>query len=180
MRRLLTAAILALSATNASAVTLTFEDLKDEAPTPIYDGYGGLNWDNFYAKASDGNVFARDIFVNKDAAFSSNTPFFFQSIDVHSSASSPVTFTGFTSLSDSAAAYTFTTGSTGQWESVQFSDWLKPVQKVVVFSKGVTRIDNLTYNGKAYGAPEPTTLGMTLAGLGLIGWAARRRAKSEA
>ncbi len=46
------AAIIALSTSGAAqAVVLTFDDVSDTSSyVPIYNGYGGFNWDNFYVQ----------------------------------------------------------------------------------------------------------------------------------
>lgn len=49
----------------------------------------------------------------------------------------------------------------------------------VVAATGTGRVDNFTVLGTVNAVPEPETYGMLLAGLGLLGFAARRRAKSE-
>jgi hypothetical protein len=171
--------VLALSATVASAqteTTLTFDDLREWAPVP--DGYGGFDWRNVTVgedlQSHDNAAWSITVF-NLSGSFSSDDPFTLESAEVgRLVGTGNVSFTGYRG-DDVAYSMDVTAGSRNSTYT-QFG-WTE-INRVVVSSNGLAAsIDNVTVSrgGNSYRAPEPATYAVALAGLGLVGWAARRK-----
>lgn len=179
MKRILTsialAASLAAGATSASATVLNFDDLtaSDEMPAT----YGGLDWSGWsyydivqfpYTPASaPTRLYDR----NNDNAFSSASGFTFQGADFSGASTTSVRFDMYLHGSLVASSVTVLTSALPAFLSSGYSGL---VDKVVVISNAPQYfvMDNVTINA----VPEPETYAMMLAGLGLLGFMARRKA----
>lgn len=188
--------VIAMSFASASqAGTITFDDLIGSEPT-IAKGYGGLKWSNFNGLNSktygvpqsgyqNGTVSGEYIAYNGGGAaatFSSSTSFtlddaYFTAawrngLNVHAVGTDWIN----TYIKD------FTVDSTGPTDV--FFDW-NNIKSVTFSTSGGTpafssgyqfAMDNLTINEPfAEAVPEPETYALLLAGLGVLGFVARRR-----
>ncbi len=189
-KTLLVAALLTTGAIHASAETLTFEGFSDRSP--ITSNYGGLSWDNFsvfntaFANTNgyvngvvSGNNVAYNRFANP-ASISSSTAFTLNSAYFtgawNDGLTIRVTGTGITNYStDIVVSTTAPTNFVFNWSgltSVNFSSF--GGTPAGYSGEGAHfAMDNLTINVAA--VPEPETYALLLAGLGIIGAAARRR-----
>jgi hypothetical protein len=197
MKRFVVAVLLAGSVSSASANTLTFDDLPGLADgqfAPINDGYGGLNWDNFYyvnapnqppgtwlgydeAVASPPNVATNGGFVYTTASISSDYgPIHFDSAYVTQTVLGgswfPTTFTGWRG---DQAVYTRQFNEwPGDRDFVTFG-WTDLTAVSMSSYAGFTALDDVTFRF----APEPEAWATTIvAGLGLL-LAARRRRRAD-
>ena len=175
----LTALLLASLAIVANAATVvTFDDLIDYGTIP--DGYGGAKtWNSANLNYSPSYAISGDFIAHSsaiDVSFAS--PIFFSGTYYNSwggargGNSHELYFKG--NLVFSAAEMA---NSSGQlyWLDSGYSG---AVDRVVFYgSSDGAVIDNFTYS--AAPVPEPETYGMLLAGLGLLGALARRRASRK-
>ncbi len=180
-------ALMGLAAASASADTITFDDMGN---APVANGYHGLNWNNFYVTTGSNSGYANgtisaphvsyNAFANA-ASFSSATPFTLNdayftgawndglSIHVVGTAGSTTFTKDFTVNTSGATDVTF------NWTnltSVNFTSSGGVHHNGLAGSGTHFAMDNLTINAPV---PEPETYGMLLVGLGLVGFAARRR-----
>lgn len=187
-KTLLVAALLATGAIHASAETLTFEGFSSMSSVP--NGYGGLNWSNFSVNSPTStsgylngivsgtsvayNSFANPASISSSTAFTLNNAFFTgawnNGLTIH------VTGSGVTNYStDIVVNTTAPTNYVFNWTgltSVNFSSF-GGTPAGYSGSGAHFAMDNLTINVAA--VPEPETYALLLAGLGIIGAAARRR-----
>lgn len=179
-------AALALSCASvyAMATTITFDDLPSTiGELAIANGYAGFNWDQFYvldgiqfgAGYANGVVSPSNVAYNgyeRPASFSSATAFTLNSLyitkawnvgNTHIEGYSGASLLYSVDVSSTTTAPTFVSLNWGGLTSVKFT------------TSGVgqthSAIDNITINA----VPEPETYAMMLAGLGILGFAARRK-----
>ena len=186
-----------LVSTAANAVVLTFDDLPSNPYASIPNGYGGLQWNNFLSHNGTpsgsgydtGSVSGLNTAFNSGgnaASFSSATAFslrdaFFTAawnngLQIHVVATGGSnTFTSDFTVNTSGPLNVFFNWS--NINTVTFTSFGG------VANPGLTGIgagthfamDNLAINEVVSAVPEPETYAMLLAGLGLIGFMARRR-----
>jgi hypothetical protein len=192
-------AILLMScASYASASSITFDDLANYQW--IGSGYAGLNWSNFAALDADiyslpsgfqnGTVSHSNVAFNSggdDASFSAANHFIFNSAYITAGWNNGlnVQVTGFLNgaQTHSSLLTVSTSGPTlavFNWSNVDLVSFhafggIKNPDFVGTGGQHFA-LDNLTINA----VPEPETYAMLLAGLGMVGMAARRRKQSEA
>ncbi|MGH8763234.1 MAG: PEP-CTERM sorting domain-containing protein [Nitrosospira sp.] len=170
----------------AKTTILTFDDLGSSERL-IPNGYEGFNWDNFrtsdaissmepesgYKEGIVSPPYAAFNSGYEPASFSSTVPFNLVSIYVTKAWISGIThFDGYvgdtlrysTDVFSTPAGPTLTTFNWSNLSKVTMSDGDNTYQSV---------IDNVTVSM----VPEPETITVLLAGLGLIGYASRRRNK---
>lgn len=189
-KTLLVAALLATGAIHASAETLTFEGLADH--NPITSNYGGLSWSNFSAYNTSGsntngylngvvsgstvvyNSYANPASISSSTAFTLNNAFFTGAWN--DGLTIRVTGTGATNYStDIVVNTTAPTNYVFNWTGLTSVNFSSFGGTPAGYSGSGTHfaMDNLTINVAA--VPEPETYALLLAGLGIIGAAARRR-----
>lgn len=189
-KTLLVAALLTTGVVNASASTLTFEGLTDR--NSITNGYGGLSWNNFSALDTSsytasgyvngtvsGNMVAYNAYgqpasITSLTAFTLNSAFFTgawnNGLTIH------VTGSGATNYAtDIVVSTTTPTNYVFNWTGLTSVNFSTFGGTPAGYSGSGTHfaMDNLTINVAA--VPEPETYALLLAGLGVIGAAARRR-----
>jgi uncharacterized membrane protein YdcZ (DUF606 family) len=190
MKRILLAIAsgLVVSASANANTVLTFDELSPlQSPMHVIwlqNGYGGLNWSNFgvingiYVGPTSGNngyyydiVSPPNVGTNgwdMPASFSSNKPFTLVSMSVGQSAYSGKThFDGYVG---NTLTYSLDVDTNARHTTPVAFGWTGLSMVVFQNSSGAV-IDNLTIAA----VPEPETYAMMLAGLGLLGVAARRR-----
>lgn len=187
VRKAFAAAAFAVVSASASATLITFDDIvADPYGSPIANGYAGLDWDNFYAlpglgayttSPGYGNAVVSQLntafngFANP-ATFSSSTGFSLMSLYVTKAWNDGTThFDGYVNnvLTYSMDVYSTTAGPT----YVTFSGW-NNLSKVVMSDgdgSAQSAVDNISINA----VPEPETYAMLVAGLAMLGFAARRK-----
>jgi hypothetical protein len=189
-----------LSGYSADAATLTFDDINaGQIAAQIPNGYGGVNWDNFYTLdavnfdlnpsgynnglVSNNNV-AYNGFANPASISAISSPFSLVSgyftgawnngltIDVVGQVAGVNTY--FTSFVVDSAKPTLETFNWSNLSSVTFSS---SGGASAGFAGGGEHfaLDNLTLNGVASAVPEPSTWVMMFIGLGVVGAAMRSR-----
>jgi PEP-CTERM motif len=184
-----------LASTAANAVVLTFDDLPGTLGY-IPNGYGGLQWDNFGSTNSSGTPGTG---YDTGSVSGLNTAFnLFGSAASFSSATAfslrDAFFTG--AWNDGLQIHVVATGGSNTYTSDFTVDTSGPLNvffnwsniNTVTFTSfgGIAHpglngggthfaMDNLAINEVASAVPEPETYIMLLAGLGFIGFMARRR-----
>jgi len=186
VKKTIIGALLAGASLGAMAnTTITFDDLvSDTDGIEIADGYAGLNWDNFYvlngtdygAGYAAGVVSGSNVALNwydHPASFSNGAGFNLVSLYVTKAWYSGVTH--IEGYSGSSLVYSADVTSSTTSPTFVSLNWVNVTN--VVISDGDasyhSAIDNITIAA----VPEPETYAMLLAGLGLVGVAARRRQK---
>jgi hypothetical protein len=192
---------LCIAASSASAGVITFDNLGDNGSgTPIFNGYAGLQWNNFdvldaVALAnqvgptgySNGIVSSPKVAFNisgTPASFSSGTTFNLDDFYLTAAWSDGLTvqITGLIGGNpvDSATEVIDTSGPTHvmlNWSGIDEVDFVSfgGVQHGHIGQGSNFALDNLTlaFNGPT--VPEPGTWAMLILGLGMVGFAARRR-----
>jgi hypothetical protein len=180
---LLVALALSAAAPIASADVLTFEDLSGNG-VPVPANYGGFSWSSWMQFSNPLDPYTPHSGTRR--------------IYSADNANSIVSATGFvldgayfSGFSDATVYFQlYNSSSTLLWTSASLNPTSTPtflssgysglVEKVVVHSTGPTRfvMDDFTFHTAAI--PEPETYVMLLAGLGLLGFAARRRKQKAA
>ena len=197
IQKLALAAILVSAQFNASAEVIDFDSgLTSE--NPITNGYGGLNWDNFYALDTsnyipsgyvNGTVSPSFVAYNaygNPGTFSSANPFTFNSVYLTAAWNDGLNvvvdaYSG-TTLVHSASFILNTSGPT-----LKTFNWANIDSVVFTTSGGVVNpaydgtgthlaMDNMTINAPV---PEPETYAMLLVGLGIMGVSASRKKRSK-
>lgn len=187
-KTLLVAALLVTGAIHASAETLTFEGFSNMDSVP--NGYGGLNWSNFSVNSPTStsgylngivsgtsvayNSWANPASISSTTAFTLNSGFFTgawnDGLTIH------VTGTGASNYSADILVNTASpTNYVFNWTGLTAVNFSSSGGTPAGYSgRGAHfAMDNLTINVAA--VPEPETYALLLAGLGIIGAAARRR-----
>lgn len=174
-----------LAASSASATVINFDDRPLSKYTLIEDGYAGFSWENIYSMKGDtyadtgyenGTVSGTNVAFNGygfPASFSSETPFTLVSMDVTKAWVNGIThFKGYTAT---GLTYQVDVYSTTETPVLAVFNWYG-VTRIEISPEfddgfGHTVMDNITVTV----VPEPATYAMLLAGLGLIGFTARRK-----
>ena len=184
---LVIAAASAAVSPSASAVVLTFDDIGADTAVPAT--YGGLDWSGsdwfVYGQvqepftAHSGSFRAVSGFGDADAAtaFRSTTPFTFQGAWFAGLQGATVTFGLYLQGTLVATSATLDPSATPTFLASGFAD---QVDRVVVSSpgQGSYAMDDVTFNATAP-VPEPESYALLMAGLGVMGWVARRRMNSS-
>lgn len=179
------AAALVSASTYASATVITFDDVPaGGTATEITDGYRGLDWDNYFVldafQYNPNSGYAYGVVSGKNvagngfgdpASFSSSTPFSLQSLYL-----TKAWYNGFTRIegySGTTLAYSVDIYSSTTVRTFAYLHWGNLTKVVLSSPDGSwqTAVDNIMINE----VPEPETYAMLLAGLGILGFAARRK-----
>ena len=208
MKKLLLAAAIVVSAPSfSSATTITFDDLPmSNLGTPIGNGYGGLNWNNWYVLdtsiyGNGVNGYAHGLVSSPNVAYNS-----FGGPATFSAASGAFTLDSFyltaawnnnldVTVQGYNAANVLVNTSSFQVSTfaptLETFNWTNLGSVTISTSGGVSAgldgvgthvaLDNLTINGSiSIGVPEISTWAMMLAGFAGLGLVAARRAARTA
>lgn len=194
---------LTLAASAAGATVIDFDDIPVASGTPISHDYDGLVWNNFDALNavsfeafngpsgySNGLVSSPNVALNgygDPASFGSASPFTLNSLYLTGAWKDGLSVV-ITGLLDGAVVDTATEVVSSSGPTHVMLDWTGIDQVDFASSGGVNHgytdreaappgeqfvLDNVTLNAAA--VPEPATWAMLILGLGMIGYAARRR-----
>lgn len=167
----------------AQAEVITFDNLTHQGREIIPAGYAGLSWDGFTAlrradAPPDGPGFVNGItsgdyaaYIYQNASFSSATPFYLLSMELTKAREAGHTlFTGY--LNQKLVGTLDVAAGVNAPTLVNFH-WASKVDRVTVAINYAQHsvMDDIVISQ----VPEPATGGMLLAGLALLGVAARRR-----
>lgn len=166
----------------AGAAVLTFDDvggLKTSWNNPIYDGYGGFNWDQMYVLHKDfhpGTGYEKGVVSGEwaaynawdnittinDQTFNFNGAYFTSAWDE----TNEITATGYI---NGIQKYTATYGINNQTPSWLQFDFLG-IDTLTLTSEGLHFVmDDFTFTNTAQTAPVPEPATMLLFGAGLLG-----------
>lgn len=168
----------------AAPTVITFDDIDAGSGVLMTNGYAGLDWDNFYVLNAAatypgsgyayGAISAPNVIFNGyagQASFSSASAFNLLTIQVTKAWLSGVThFDGYVG---DTLTYSLNVSSSKTTPVLATFNWLGVNKVTISDGNGTyhTVLDNVTIEA----VPEPETYAMVLAGLGLVGFAARRR-----
>ena len=175
----------------ASADVIGFDDIKytNGDPAEIADGYQGFTWDNFWSArgtyndelgrglVSGGNV-GFMISASTVSSFSNATPFTFNAINI-----SKMYYNGLTHFDGyigNTLAYSKDVFASRGVSSVANFDWTGLTRVDISVLDGSERpvFDDLTVNEQVSAVPEPMSISLFAAGLGLAGVASKRKKKA--
>ncbi len=176
IQRFLIAAVLAMSSHAASATVLNFDDLTGSDSMP--GTYGGLNWSGwtYYDSVqwpynpSSGSTRLYDI--SNSNSVSSGTDFVFNG--AYFSGYANVHFELYNNSSLVWTSSSLTSSSTPTFLSSGYNGLIDAVT-VISDKPDYFVMDDFTFNGTPSAVPLPAALPLMASGLGLLGFAARRR-----
>jgi hypothetical protein len=188
VKKICAAALLASLFGVSHAAVVTFDDLSPSTYQQLTNGYAGLNWGNVYAIKGDiypATGYANGVVSGSNAAFNaygydatisatSSDGFDLYSAYFTAAVASSLTITANAVFEDGAtASTTFTVNQTTP--TYEVFDWSDVA--TVTFTAGNAYgdqfvVDNLTTTSPV---PEPASLGLMLAGIGLAAAARRRK-----
>lgn len=185
-----------LVSTATNAVVLTFDDLPGTSLITIPNGYGGLQWNNFgrsngnpgtgYDTGSVSGVGTAFNEFGRAATFSSATAFSLRDAFFTGAWNNGLQIKVVATGGSNTFTREFTVDTNGplnvffNWSNINtvtitsFGGVINPL----LIGRGAGTqfaLDNLAINEVLSAVPEPETYAMLLAGLGLIGFMARRR-----
>ena len=193
LKKAASALLLALmSATSiANATVIGFDDITyvNGDPAPVSNGYEGFNWNNFWSsRATYDATYARGLVSGNNvgfmisatsvSSFSSATPFTFNSVNIAKMYYDGLThFDGY--VGDTLAYSTDVFAARGVTTVATF-DWTGLTRVDISVADGSERVvfDNLTVNEAASAVPEPASISLLALGLGLAGFAGKRKRKA--
>ena len=180
---------LASLASSAGATVIGFDDIKyvNGDPAALANGYQGFDWNNIwsaranydsaYGPVASGSNVALMISAGSVSSFSSTAPFTFNGINIAKMYYDGLThFEGY--AGDKLVYSQDVFGARGVAGFASFN-WTGLTRVDISVRDGSERIvfDNLTVNEQAASVPEPASIALVLAGLGLAGVAGKRRKK---
>ena len=182
---------LASLASTAGATVIGFDDIKyvNGDPAAVANGYEGFDWNNFWSSratydwtygvglVSGGNI-GFMISAGNVTSFSSAAPFTFNGVNLAKMYYDGLTH--FEGYAGNTLVYSKDVFSTHKAAAFASFDWTGLTRVEISVRDGSERVmfDNLTVNEQVANVPEPASISLVLAGLGLAGMAGKRRKKA--
>lgn len=174
----------------AGASVIGFDDLPRHGdPAAIENGYQGFDWSNFWASRANytsqyggglvsGNNIGFMISASSVTSFSSATAFTFNRVNIAKMFYDGLTH--FEGYAGDTLVYSKDVFAARDVTNVATFDWTGITRVNVSVLDGSERIvfDDLTVNEQVSAVPEPASISLVLAGLGLAGLAGKRRKKA--
>lgn len=175
----------------ASAHVIDFDDITyvNGDPAAVSNGYEHFNWNNFWSSRAgynaqfvgglvSGNNVGFMISAGAVSSFTSATPFTFNSVNI-----AKMYYDGLTQFDGYAGdtlVYSKEVLAARGVTRVATFDWTGLTRVDISVRDGSERVvfDNLTVNEQVSAVPEPTSISLFLAGLGLAGFVSQRKKKA--
>jgi hypothetical protein len=179
---------LASLASTAGATVIGFDDVNylNGDPAALANGYQGFDWNNFWSSRAGYNPQFAGGLVSGDnigfmisagsvSSFSSAAPFTFNGVNIAKMYYNGLTH--FEGYAGNTLVYSQDVFAARGATSYAAFNWTGLTRVDISVRDGSERIvfDNLTVNEQVSNVPEPASISLVLAGLGLAGLAGKRR-----